>query len=193
MSRPIIIGLTGQRSVGKSTAAQIMERQFGFVSVHPYAGGKVAAMAYFRHLGADEDLAWRMVYGDMKDCRSDILPGRATPRHFMEEDGRFRGTVLGYEWTLGAELDRATRKGVRRIVVESIVYEAPALAARGGLIYRIERPGHQGPAGTLTGPAQAGIPVDGTIENNGILESYERAVAEFIRRVVIDWGNPIGA
>jgi hypothetical protein len=105
-----------------------------------------------------------------------LLPGNQTPRYFMERFGKFMGTTLGAEWTLGAELDVALRQVPwKPIVVESVVYEAPLLKARGGKLYRVERD-VAGPAGLETDAAQAALEVDGTIINNGSLAELRKAV-----------------
>ncbi|WP_149759984.1 hypothetical protein [Neomesorhizobium albiziae] len=144
---------------------------YGFVRAHPFEGGKVAAMAYFMHVGATEDEACRMVYGDLRDKPSPYLPGAAFPRSFLEKFGHFMGVSMGADWTLGKEFDLAWRKhSGRPLVVESVVYEAPAIRAVGGMLVRIVRPGHSGPTGIRSDAAQAEIDVDATIVNDGNLD-----------------------
>lgn len=172
-----LIGLTGLRGVGKTTAAAHLVLRYGFVRAHPLDGGKIAAEAYFRHLGARIDEAERMVLGDLRDVPSPLLPGRATPRYFLERFGAFMGVTLGPDWTLGAELARLrAREPWRPIVVESVVYEAGVIRDAGGIIVRIERPGHAGPAGIETDAAQAEIAADATIVNAGDVAGLVAAI-----------------
>lgn len=179
----MIIGLTGKRNVGKSQAAGFLV-EVGFVRAHPFTGGKIASIAYFEHLGASRDEAERMVFSDLKDQPSEYLPGRSTPRFWMERLGRFMGVDMGPDWTLGAELAAITRTDPGAdIVAESIVYEAPQLRAAGGIIVRITRPGHHGPTGENTDKAEAGINADVEIVNDGSLEDLRRQIEEVVRYV----------
>ena len=76
----LLIGLTGLRNVGKSTVADLLVEEFGFVKVHAFDGGKYAAREWFRYVTDDEDVADRMVFGDLKDKPSRYLPGGVAPR-----------------------------------------------------------------------------------------------------------------
>lgn len=174
--RPVMIGLTGRRNVGKSTVANLLVEEYGFERVHPYEGGKVAFEAFLTHLTTDADIARRMVWGDLKDVPSHYLPGEVSPRYFMERDGRFRGETLGVEWTLGIEIAAARRRNPRApIVVESIVYEAPWFRAQGGRVVRLERPGHDGPSGIETDAVVATLAADDVISATSVPELQSKA------------------
>jgi hypothetical protein len=169
MSQPIIIGLAGKRGVGKSEVAGFLT-ELGFIRVHAFDGGKAAVKAYYQHIGIAEDMAWRMVYSDLKDKPCDLLPSNATSRFFMERFGRFMGVEMGAEWTLGLEIKRLRRLYPRaNLVVESIVYEDKELRAAGGYIVRVERPGFEGPVGMKSDEYESQIAVDATITNSGTL------------------------
>lgn len=178
----MIIGLTGRRGVGKSEyAKELMAR--GFLRAHPFDGGKAMCRVYFTRLGATVDEAQRMTDGDLKDAPSRLLPGKATPRYFMEKFGRFMGTTMGAEWTMGAELDALVGYGNRSIVVESVVYEAEALRKRGGVVVRIVRPGIDGPKGEETDRAEALITPDYTVYNSGSLRDIRFSVDQLLERI----------
>lgn len=172
----MIIGLTGKRHVGKSTIADILVEE-GYVRGHAFNGGKFATFAYFLHIGMPYDMAHESVYGALRDTPNDYLPDRETPRFFMERFGQWMGEQLGCSWTLGTELDRIARQdNGRNIVIESVVYEAMSLAARGGKIIRVIRPGHVGPVGIETDFAQASIVADAEIVNDGTKDDLRRKV-----------------
>ena len=168
-NRPLMIGITGKRNVGKSTVASLLECKFGFSRAHAFDGGKEAALHYFAHVTGDIHLANRMVYGDLKDQPSPHLPGNVAPRFFLEKFGHFMGATMGVEWTLAMEIARVRRESPRSpIVVESLVYEAPWFQAAGGYVLRLERPEHDGPEGIASDSVQAGIVADAIISARSV-------------------------
>ncbi|AMX93601.1 MULTISPECIES: hypothetical protein [Mesorhizobium] len=180
----LMIGLTGSRNVGKSTVANMLVESFGFRRIHAFDGGKAATLAYFMHLGATSTEANEMVYGSLKDMPSDLLPGRVSPRYFMEKLGKFFGVTLGPEWTLGAEVARHQRSNPgAKLIAESLVYEAAHWKAAGGVIVRVERPGHVGPVGCESDVFQAGIVEDVKLLNDGGLGNLRLAVVDLMRRL----------
>ena len=179
--RPILLGLTGGRNVGKSSIADVLVERHGFFRAHVFDGGKAAGFSFLsRYVGPRK--ARRMVWGDLKDRPCPELPGGVAPRFFFEKLGRFMGVDgLGVEWTLGLELSRAKREADGRpIVFESVVYEAPFFQGAGGFLARVVRPGHQGPVGIETDAAQARIRADGQIVNGGTLADLEAEVSRFL-------------
>ena len=175
----LIIGLSGRRGTGKSKIADHLIEKHGFRRLHPFEGGKAACVGYFRHLGADEDQARRMVNGNLKDVPSDLLPDRHTPRFFMEKFGQFMGVQLGPDWTIGREIKRATEQNPdARIIAESIVYEADVLRAQGGVIVGVTRP-QASISGVETDAATANITPDFEFLNDGegISDLHERVDA----------------
>lgn len=180
-NRPLMIGLTGLRNVGKSTVANLLEEEFGFEKAHAFEAGKEAAERWFDVIGGD---GWRMVYGDLKDQPSEHLPGGVAPRYFLEKFGHFMGETMGVEWTLALAIKCARKRNPRApIVVESLVYEAPWFKAQGGVVVRLERPGHNGPEGVESDAVQAQIETDVTIAATSVVELQDkarRAVREMI-------------
>lgn len=176
-----MIGLTGLRNVGKSTVAELLEREYGFVRIHAFEAGKRAAQAWFEYLGLPGE---RMVYGDLKDKPHPSLPGRVAPRYFLERFGHFMGEDMGITWTLGLEIDKARRDAPGRpIVVESVVYEAGWFKRQGGTVWRLERPGHAGPVGVASDGAQAAIKADMTIAACSVIE-LERKARHAVQQIV---------
>lgn len=170
-ARPIMIGLTGLRTAGKTTVAKLLEEELGFVRIHAFGAGREAARAYFCAITGDHSLAEEMVYGSLKDTPSSHLPDEVTPRYFLERLGQFMGVDLGVDWTLGMEIAMAQRVFPGRpIIVESLVYEADWFKRRGGVVWRIERPGHVGPTGCESDAVQAAVAADVTIVARDVWE-----------------------
>lgn len=142
----MLIGLTGERQVGKSALASHLVAHHGFARMHPFDGGKAASLAYFEHLGADTQTAMRMIVGDLKDTPSPFLPRDAEgnhfhPRYFLEKFGAFLGVEMGPAWTVDQEVSRLLRSGETHIVSESVVFEQDAFRKLGGVIIKVTMPG----------------------------------------------------
>jgi hypothetical protein len=177
----LIIGLTGKRQVGKSVITKYLKREHGFVSVHPFNGGKAACRALYEHYGASPQEAWEMTDGSLKDTPSSYLPGGVPSRFFMEELGRFMGQDLGLEWTLGKEIELAMARDPNvRIIAESIAYEEPLLRKLGGHIFEVTRSLCDPAAVTAhrTDKGVAGIIPDGSFAND--YETEAEMVPELI-------------
>lgn len=191
----MMIGFTGLRYVGKSTAADTLV-ELGFKKAHAFGPGKAMCITYYEYLGIDHDTAVRMVHGDLKDTPCDKLPGGVTSRFFMEPFGKFMGVSMGPEWTLEVELDKMTRDGVEKVTIESLVYEAPIFHRRGGYIVRLLRDGAK-PTGDHTDIAQAAVKEDFVIDNNGTKEDLRRQLVFLIQAIEMrkneaPWFAPAG-
>lgn len=186
-ARPLMIGLTGKRNVGKSTVARLLEEEYGFERIHAFDAGKEASRAYFHYITGDPLVAEEMVFGELKDRPSPHLPGGVAPRDFLERFGHFMGETMGIDWTLGLEIKLARKRAPRApIVVESLVYEAAWFRAQGGYVVRLLRPGHEGPAGVKSDAMQAAIAADATISAT-TLPMLERAAREVVQQIVGGW------
>ncbi len=160
VSNPVMIGFTGRRNTGKSTAATLLEEEYGFVKVHAVELQKESWQWFFSLITGSAELATRMVYGDLKDFPSEHLPDCSTPRFYMEKAGKFHAD-LGPDWTLGLAIKTVRRQFPRApIVVESVVYEADYFRSLGGIIVKLERPGFASPVAEETDAAVAGITPD---------------------------------
>lgn len=180
--RPVMLGLTGKRNVGKSTAADYLESEYGFNRIHAFDGGKEAALAYFEYVTGDDTRAERMVFGELKDVPCADLPGGVAPRHFLERFGKFMGIDMGIDWTMAMEVRRARRLApFAPIVAESLIYEADWFRANGGYIIRLIRLGHEGPK-VESDAAQAEIDADITIASATVTDMCAR-LDEVVRRL----------
>lgn len=169
----LLIGLTGERGVGKSEIAKYLQEKHGFGVSHAFEVGKRLTMHYYvNELQIPFHTATRMVYEDLKDTPSEYLPDGSTSRHFMEELGYCMGNNLGPKWTLGLEMKRLLKDTTKTgYIFESIVYEAGAFVEQGGIIIRVERDNRNSDIqATHTSDAQKKIKHQVLLNNHGSFE-----------------------
>ena len=176
MSR-IIVGLAGFRKTGKSLIAEHLCRDHGFKSVHPFRIWKDVIKDFYMKIGIGEEEAENMVHGHLKDMPHPLLPDNADSRYLMEKLGKFAGTGLSPEWTLGFSLQQAKREYPdANLVIESLVYEVDLARQHGGHIIMVERPGTEG-TGLETDKFTKIITSDSTFINDG--NDPEQMISDF--------------
>ncbi len=135
-----IIAFTGHLGCGKTTAAKVLIKEYGFICVH-FAD---VLKRMLKKLGLSD----AQVYGDEKEIPSDLLGGK-TPRYAMQ--------TLGTEWGRRAIFDdiwvRATMQTIYRIsdkqlkvVIDDCRFlnEVKAIKEAGGTVVRVLRDGYEG-------------------------------------------------
>lgn len=166
----IIVGFTGLAGSGKTTAAQVLEDQKGYVRLS--FAGPLKAMA--RAFG----LTAREMAGDLKETPSQELCGKS-PRQFMQMLGtEFGRNLIGADIWVNAfkrQVDELRLEDVYGIVVDDVRFENEVAAIRemGGVLVQIERSG----AGSKTGASHVSeklnVEPDFIIKNNGSLFDLE--------------------
>lgn len=169
-----LIGLTGYAGAGKSTAAQYLIRQHGYVLVK-FAG---PLKAMLRALGLGD----REIEGDLKDAPCAALGGR-TPRFAMQTLGTEWGRyIMGTDFWVNAAMEVAfdviDQGG--RVVLDDVRFpnEAAAVHKAGGLLINVFRP--------LVGPESGHIsehcslPHDGVAMNTGDIRNLETEIDRLI-------------
>lgn len=161
----MLIGLSGLAGSGKSEVAAILVNEFGFTRVKFADPLKNMLRTLMRDMGYCEDDIERHVEGDLKEA---IIPEiGVTMRHLM--------VTLGTEWgrdavhpDLWTRLWAASADNHTDVVVDDVrfVNEVDLIRERGGVVWRVERPGLV--AGDHVSE-QLAVQWNATIENTGTL------------------------
>ena len=180
---PVVIGLAGPAGSGKSTAAEILAREHGFVRTRFAAPLKAMMAAFFRECGLTDDDILARLEGPRKEHEDPLLCGR-TPRYAMQ--------TLGTEWgreTIGRDLwvnawrETACRALDEngRIVVEDVRFadEAAAVRGLGGVVLGLR--GRGGISGAHV--SESGVEADVTVWNDGPVEILAARVAGVLARL----------
>lgn len=162
----MLIGLMGYAGVGKSTIAQALCRDHGFVAPHIATPIKGMLTALLREAGYEEQTIARYIDGDLK--RQAIRELGITSTEAQQALGDWGRHVRRDLWLSMwlAKADAILASG-GRVVQESVrfVDEADAIRSRGGILVEVRRPGY----GPLSGHPSEAVPAvaDRVIDNGG--------------------------
>jgi len=168
----VIIGVCGAAGAGKGSVAKILESR-GFATLS-FADPLYAAVSAITGLSVAE----------LQDRRLKEEPIGwigSSPRRLLQTLGTDWGRNMIHEeiWVM-ATMQRVLAGGDYCISDVRFVNEAAAIRARGGVMWRVERPGHSLLAGAAaTHESERGIPpeyIDAVIPNDGTLADLEAAV-----------------
>lgn len=137
---PQIIALVGNAGAGKSTVAEYLMREHGYVLIK-FAG---PLKAMLRAIGLDDE----EIEGSRKEQPCDLLCGK-TPRHAMVTLGTEWGRdLIGENFWAGLWQEEAAMNlnSGRVVVVDDCRFpnELAAVKEMGGIVWRITRPEHAG-------------------------------------------------
>jgi len=180
---PKLIGLIGCAGAGKSTAASIIENEYGFSKV-PFAGGiKTMLRAMLSVAGIDHGIINEMLNGSLKEIPCDVLSGMS-PRYCMQ--------TLGTEWGRECISENfwvnLTMHAVdnllsvsQPVVIDDVRFpnEVKAIKGSGGTIYRVMRDQDAIPEAGHKSEGQI-LEFDACILNNGTLLDLKNQIAKLI-------------
>ena len=177
----MIIGLTGRKQSGKDTAAQALIEK-DFMQVAFAAPMKIMIATLLEYQGVPEEVIMEMLHGSLKEVPTVYLGGQ-TPRHALQ--------TLGTEWgrnQMGKDFWAAigvnVAEGAPRAVITDVRFEneAALIRARGGEIWKIERPDR--PTSDFDNHASEAeidtLVVDRVIVNSGTIETLHVSVGEML-------------
>ncbi len=130
----MILGFSGKKYSGKTTAAKYLEKKYGFISLALADPLKIAAREIF-------DLSDEETDGDLKEVINPFW--QMTPRQIMQKMGTeaMRG-AFGPDLWVNALFKQMERYKHANFAISDVRFqnEADAIRARGGYVVRIERP-----------------------------------------------------
>ena len=168
----MIIGICGAAGAGKGSVASILEMR-GFATLS-FADPLYAAVSAITGLTVAE-------LQDRKTKEEPIDWIGSSPRRLLQSLGTEWGrNMIHPEIWVMATMQRMLAGGDYCIPDVRFVNEAAAIRARGGVVWRVERPGHALLAGEAAAHAsERGIPadyIDAVIPNHGTLDDLQAAV-----------------
>lgn len=178
----MIIGICGAAGAGKNSVAGILESQ-GF-----------ATLSFADPLYAAVSAITGLTVAELQDRgRKENTLGwiSCSPRRLLQTLGTDWGRNMIHQeiWVM-ATMQRMLAGGDYCIPDVRFVNEAAAIRARGGVVWRVERPGHSPLAGAAaTHESERGIPdeyVDSVITNDGTLANLQAAVDAAMRCLQAD-------
>lgn len=137
-----IIGFAGRAGSGKTTAAKILVREFGFTRTRFADPLKDMLRAYLKHQGVAAKTIVAMLDGSLKNEPTPFLSGKS-PRHCMMTLGTEWGRELVSQsfWTDAWQnrVNHLAETGIDRIVVDDVRFlnEVDAVHRQRGIIVKI--------------------------------------------------------
>ncbi len=126
----MLIGVTGKAGVGKSTTAQVLVRDHGFVCV-PFAGPLKKMLSALGLSDAE-------LYGDMKEVVNQFFG--QTPRHMMQTLGTDWGREMIHPaiWLKAWELEASKHE---KVIVDDVRFmnEVDLIKSLNGMVIRLDR------------------------------------------------------
>jgi hypothetical protein len=164
LGKPALIALTGPKESGKSTIAKYLHETYGYARIR-FAD---PLKDMLRVVGlTDYELE-----GDGKALPCELLGG-CTPRHAMQTLGTEWGRQqISREFWSEAWERRVDASPDDRVVAEDLRFPNEEFRARlkGGLIWRVERPGYGGDDSHVSETEMAHVRYDRLIANDGAIE-----------------------
>lgn len=193
--RSPVIGFSGRKGSGKSTAANIVVAmlkagdEYGMVRMSFAATLKEMVRKLLTDAGVDEETVVRMVYGDLKEEPLHMFCGKTT-RHLMQTlgDEWGRTCVCRDIWVRVAmgSVDRDVGVWPVAFVFDDVRYqeEVDAIVGRGGVVLRLP-----GGDGSDTHDSETRELQNILLVNEYRTDMGERAAAELLHKVLINWAG----
>jgi len=183
LKKPKLIGLIGAAGAGKSTVANIIERDYGFSKIRFAGGIKSMLRALLYEAGVDHGRIHEMIDGSLKETACDELAGKS-PRYCLQ--------TLGTEWgrdfmskNFWVDLTMHSVDNLlaisKSVVIDDVRFpnEVKAVKDSGGRIFRVMRDQDAIPEAGHKSEGQI-LEFDACILNNGSVSGLEDQIAHLI-------------
>lgn len=134
-----VVGLAGKAGCGKSVAAEVFTQK-GYTPIKFAGPLKAMLRAFYKEVGASDDLIERKMEGDLKEQPCEYLGGK-TPRYAMQTLGTEWGRDLIEPdlWTNAWKARVASEEGP--VVTDDVRFhnEVSVLIQTGGIAFLVER------------------------------------------------------
>ena len=181
----MIVGITGHKQVGKSTVGTYLFKHFGFKTIGFADPVKEMALAIDPLIPTDGEciLGYYPRLRDVIDLHGEETAKELYPevRKLYQRIGTEAGReVLGKNVWINALFQRIAAVGNYAITDVRFVNEADAIRDRGGVIFKVSRPGYDGDSHASEREVDA-IVADVFVPNTGTLAHLEHQIKNLVR------------
>lgn len=183
LKKPKLVGLIGAAGAGKSTTANIIERDYGFSKIRFAGGIKSMLRALLYEAGVDHGRIHEMIDGSLKETACDELAGKS-PRYCLQ--------TLGTEWgrdfmskNFWVDLTMHSVDNLlaisKSVVIDDVRFpnEVKAVKDSGGRVFRVMRDQDSIPEAGHKSEGQI-LEFDACILNTGSVSDLEDQIAHLI-------------
>jgi hypothetical protein len=178
-----VIGLTGRKGSGKDTAAAVYEA-YGAEKLKMADGLKTMLSSLLIFQGVSEQIAYRMIEGDLKEVDTPFFGGRS-PRFAMQTLGTEWGrNLMGEHFWVNIFANAVATSAAQLVVCSDVRFpnEVDAIHQMNGKVYRVDREGIDKSDAHPSEVLIDGLKVDGVILNTATTaEGFQEQVSAFFQ------------
>lgn len=183
LNKSKLVGLIGNAGSGKTTVANIIERDYGYERLRFAGTIKAMVSTMLACAGISGDRISEMIEGDLKETACDELSGKS-PRYVMQRLGTEFGREL-ISQNIWVDITMAQVQSFQElgksVVIDDVRFpnEIKAIKDAGGKIFRVVRDNDTIPEAGHKSEGQL-LEFDNTINNIGSVVELENQIAKLI-------------
>ena len=179
-----LIGIAGQRGVGKDTIGRLLADHHGYRVMRMAGYLKNMLRTLLRDAGLDEFEIERRIEGDLKNAPLHFLAGKSVRHAMMTLGTEWRDMIHPELWTslMSHRLVQLRDLDFDRFVITDIRFphEVDMVKHLGGIILRVDRPGFQNSVDHPSENLVADLDVQHVIVNDGDINALSIKVNELL-------------